>query len=101
MVRAIPFDLMIAGVRAGAGSTLDLIRLARRQQPGMGVIAMTATEDETVEAECGRLGATCVAKPVNLPALLELVADEVSDLSRRRRWTRKHILGGFAAKPAT
>ena len=97
MVRAIPFDLMIAGVRPGADRTLDLIRLARRQQPGMAVIAITATPDQTVEDECTRLGATYLLKPVNLASLLALVAEKVSDLSRRRRWTRKHILGGFEA----
>ena len=32
-----------------------------------------------------------------MPAFLELVAGRVSDLSKRRRWARKHILGGFAA----
>ena len=97
LVRAIPFDVMIAGVRPGADSTLDLIRLARRQQPGMAVIAVTATPDLTVEEECNSLGATYLLKPVNLPSLLALVAEKVSDLSRRRRWVRKHILGGFAA----
>lgn len=97
MVRAIPFDLMIAGVRPGADSTLDLIRLARRQQPGMAVIAVAATADLLVEEECNTLGATYLLKPVNLPSLLELVAEKVSDLTRRRRWVRKHILGGFAA----
>jgi CheY-like chemotaxis protein len=98
LVRAIPFDLMIAGVRPGADSTLDLIRLARRQQPGMGVIAIAATPDLTVEEECNSLGATYLLKPVKLPSLLELVAEKVSDLSRRRRWVRKHIVGGFAAR---
>ena len=97
LVRAIPFDVMIAGVRPGVDSTLDLIRLARRQQPGMAVIAVAATPDLMVEEECNRLGATYLLKPVNLPSLLELVAEQVSDLSRRRRWVRKHILGGFAA----
>jgi CheY-like chemotaxis protein len=97
MVRAIPFDLLIAGVRPGVDSTLDLLRLARRQQPGIAMIAITATPDDTVEEECTRLGASYLAKPLNLPSLLELVAEKVSDLSRRRRWVRKHILGGFAA----
>src|SRR5690349_21010823 len=97
MVRAIPFDLLIAGVRPGADTTLDLLRLARRQQPGMAMIAITATPDDAVEQECERLGASYLPKPLNLPSLLELVAEKVSDLTRRRRWVRKHILGGFAA----
>jgi DNA-binding response OmpR family regulator len=97
LVRAIPFDLLIAGVRPGAGTTLDLVRLARDQQPGMAVIAITAAPDEAVEEECLRLGVTHLLKPLDLPSFLEIVAERVSDLSRRRRWARKHILGGFAA----
>src|SRR5687767_705623 len=97
LVRAIPFDLMIAGVKPGADSSLDLIRLARDHQPGMAVIAMTATPDPLVAEECTRLGVTCLVKPVDLPPFLSIVAEKVNDLSRRRRWARKHILGGFAA----
>jgi CheY-like chemotaxis protein len=100
LVRAIPFDLMIAGVKPGADTSLDLIRLAREQQPGMAVIAMTATPDPVVERECTRLGATCLLRPVELPPFLSIVAEKVSDLSRRRRWARKNILGGFDASVA-
>jgi CheY-like chemotaxis protein len=97
LVRVIPFDLMIAGVKPGADSSFDLIRLARERQPGMAVIAIAASPDESVEEECVRLGATYLVKPLALPPFLEIVAEKVSDLSRRRRWARKHILGGFAA----
>jgi CheY-like chemotaxis protein len=100
LVRAIPFDLLIAGVRAGADSSLDLVRLAREQQPGMSVIAMASAPDEALEHECARLGVSCLAKPVDLKPFLNLVAEKVGDLSRRRRWARKHILGGFAASVA-
>src|SRR5688572_13278592 len=100
LVRAIPFDLMIAGVKPGADSSLDLIRLARDHQPGMAVIAMTAIHDPLLEEECTRLGVTCLIKPLDLPPFLSIVAEKVSDLSRRRRWARKHILGGFAASVA-
>jgi hypothetical protein len=63
----------------------------------MALIAITGSPDDTVEDECSRLGATCLVRPVHLPSFLDLVAEKVSDLSRRRRWVRKHILGGFAA----
>ena len=98
LVRAIPFDLMIAGVRPRSEGTMDLIRLAREQQPGMAIIAMTAFPDGGVEQECSRLGVTYLLKPLNLSPFLKIVAEKVSDLSRRRRWARKHILGGFAAR---
>jgi DNA-binding response OmpR family regulator len=100
LVRAIPFDLMIVGVKPGADSTLELIRLAREQQPGMAVIAMTASPDDAVEQECTGLGVTYLFKPLDLEPFLAIVAEKVSDLSRRRRWARKHILGGFAASVA-
>ncbi len=100
LVRAIPFDLMIAGVRPGADATMDLVRLARDHQPGMAIIAITDARDHEVEQECLRLGVTYLLKPVDLPQFLGIVAEKVSDLSRRRRWARKHILGGFAASVA-
>ena len=101
LVRAIPFDLMIAGVKPGADSSLDLIRLAREQQPGMAVIAMAATPDPLVERGM-------YPPRRHLPRqtrwsfrrFSSIVAEKVSDLSRRRRWARKHILGGFAASVA-
>jgi hypothetical protein len=37
---------------------------------------------------------------VELPPFLSIVAEKVSDLSRRRRWARKNILGGFDASVA-
>jgi len=97
LVRTIPFDLLVTSVRPGADTSLDLIRLAREQQPGMAVIAITAAHDEAVEEECLRLGVTYLLKPVDMPPFLAIVAEKVSDLTRRRRWARKHILGGFAA----
>jgi DNA-binding response OmpR family regulator len=100
LVRTIPFDLMIAGIKPGADTTLDLIRLARDHQPGMAVIAIAAVADDAAEEECVRLGVTYVVKPVDLPPFLAMVAEKVSDLSRQRRWARKHILGGFAASVA-
>src|SRR5688572_25474768 len=97
LVRSIAFDLMVAGVKPGADSTFDLIRLARAQQPGMAVIAMGAAPDPAIEEECTRLGVTYIVRPVDVSSFLTIVAEKVSDLSRRRRWARKHVVGGFAA----
>lgn len=96
LIRAVRFDVMIAGVRPQSERSLDLIRLATEQQPAMGVIAVTAFPDNAVEQECVRLGAWYLLKPLNLAPFLRIV-ERVGDLSRRRRWTRKHILGGLVA----
>ncbi len=96
LIRAVRFDVMIAGVRPQSGRSLDLIRLAREQQPAMGVIAVTAFPDNAVEQECVRLGAWYLLKPLNLAPFLRIV-ERVGDLSRRRRWTRKHVVGGLVA----
>jgi CheY-like chemotaxis protein len=98
LVRAIPFDLMIVGIHPRSDSGLQLIRLARGQQPGMSVMAVMSFPDADTEEEFARLGVTTLVTPLDVAPLLELVADKVSDLSRRRRWGRKHILGGFAAR---
>lgn len=98
LVRVIPFDLLIADVRPPSESGLKVIRFAREQQPSMALIATTAVPDAAVAQECIQLGVTYLRKPLNLQRLLRIVAEKVSDLGRERRWARKHITGGFAAR---
>jgi CheY-like chemotaxis protein len=96
LIRTVRFDVMVAGVRPGSESGLNLVRLAREQQPAMGVIAITAFPDRSVEQECIRLGVSYLLKPVDLAPFLRIV-EKVGDLSRRRRWSRKNIQGGLPA----
>lgn len=98
LVRVIPFDLLIANVRLGSDNGLKVIRLAREQQPAMALMAITAVPDAGVQQECIDLGVTYLRKPLNLQRLLRIVAEKVGDLGRQRRWARKHITGGFAAR---
>ena len=98
LVRVIPFDLLIADLRLRSDSGLKVIRLAREQQPAMGLIAITAVPDSAVEQECIQLGVTYLRKPLNMQRLLRIVAENVSEVGRERRWARKHITGGFAAR---
>ena len=98
LVRVIPFDLLIADLRLRSDGGLKVIRLAREQQPAMELIAITADPDAAVEQECIQLGVTYLRKPLDLQRLLRVVAEKVSDMGRERRWARKHITGGFAAR---
>jgi len=98
LVRVIPFELLIVDLRLRSDSGLKVIRLAREQQPAMEQIAITAVPDAAVEQECVQLGVTYLCKPLNLQRLLRVVAEKVSDLGRQRRWARKHITAGFAAR---
>lgn len=98
LVRVIPFDLLIANVRLGSDNGLKVIRFAREQQPAMALMAITAVPDAGVQQECTDLGVTYLRKPLNLQRLLRIVAEKVGDLGRQRRWARKHITGGFAAR---
>lgn len=99
LIRVIPFDLLIADLRGlRSDSGLKVIRLAREQQPAMALIAITAVPDSAVEQECIQLGATYLRKPLNQQRLLRIVAENISDVGRERRWARKHITGGFVAR---
>jgi CheY-like chemotaxis protein len=98
LVRVIPFDMLIADLRLRSDNGLKVIRQAREQQPAMALIALAAVSDPAVEQECIQLGATYLRKPLNLQRLLRIVAEHVSDVGRERRWARKHVTGGFAAR---
>lgn len=98
LVHAIPFDLLIADVRLRVDNGLKLIRLAREEQPAMAVIAITGFPDPVVEEECLRLGVAYLLKPLDLQGLLGIVTSQVSGMNRQRRWPRKRIAGGFAAR---
>jgi DNA-binding response OmpR family regulator len=101
LIRGIPFDVLVTDVRLRPDNGLTLLRLAREERPGMAVIVITGFADPAVEEEASRLGATHLLKPLNPRELLAIVADKVAGTNRRRRWPRKRIAGGFAARIGT
>ena len=105
LVQTISFDLLIADIRLKAESGLRLIRRARREQPGIALVALTGSPDPEVEAEISRLGGTCSPKPMDPQRLLAIVGEKVSGPGKQRRWLRKPVAGGFGAQidgvPAT
>jgi DNA-binding response OmpR family regulator len=98
IVHVIPFDLMVIALPHRTSDALNLIDAARVEQPGMAVIAIAAEPDDEVERECAKLGAAVLARPLDLPRFEAIVADKVSHLGRQRRWARKPVVGGFAAR---
>jgi DNA-binding response OmpR family regulator len=98
IVHVIPFDLMVIALPARASDALNLIDAARTEQPGMAIIAIAAGPDAEIERQCAELGAAVLVRPLDLPRLEAIVAEKVSHLGRQRRWARKPVTGGFAAR---
>jgi CheY-like chemotaxis protein len=100
MLDAFPFDVLITDIRLHGQSGVKLIRHAREVQPAIAVIAITGFPDSTVEQEVVNLGAIYMRKPIDVRSLREILAEHVTSGRRQRRWTRKHVAGGFGAHVA-
>jgi CheY-like chemotaxis protein len=97
-------DVLITDVRLGAFNGLQLLL---SDQSHIHAIVLTAYSDPVLEAEARNLGARYLLKPVVPNELLDLV-DELAEpaLDRPpmeqerpvRRWQRKPVPGGIAAK---
>lgn len=73
LLGAFLFDLLIVDLRLGRANGLDLVALARQEQPDMPAIVITGFPDEFAERAVRLLGADYVTKPISPPALLALV----------------------------
>jgi CheY-like chemotaxis protein len=100
MLQAFPFDVLITDIRLHGASGVKLIRRACEVQPTISVIAITSFPDSVVEQEVINLGAIVMRKPIDVRSLREILAEHVTSGRRQRRWTRKHVAGGFGAHVA-
>src|SRR5688500_12167832 len=100
MLQAFPFDVLITDIRLHGASGVKLIRRACEVQPTISVIAITSFPDSAVEQEVINLGAIVMRKPIDVRSLREILAEHVTSGRRQRRWTRKHVAGGFGAHVA-
>lgn len=67
------FDVLITDVRLGAFNGLQLVVLARDQNPGIQLIVFSGFDDPVLRQEAERLGAVYLVKPVTSRQLLELI----------------------------
>jgi DNA-binding response OmpR family regulator len=93
-------DLLIADVRLGAFNGLQLLVSSPRRIPA---IMITGFADPVLEADARQHGADYVLKPVAPAALLDLVRRRLADVRESRfeaprRWERKLVTGGLAAR---
>ena len=100
MLDASPFDVLITDIRLHGESGLKLIRRAREVQPAICIIAITGFPDSAVEQDVINLGAIFMSKPIDVNRLKEILAEHVTSGRRQRRWSRKHVAGGFGAHVA-
>ena len=93
-------DLLIADVRLGAYNGLQLLVSSPRRIPA---IIITGFADPVLEADARQHGADYVLKPIAPAALLDLIRQRLVDVRESRfeaprRWERKVVTGGLAAR---
>jgi len=93
-------DLLIADVRLGAYNGLQLLVSSPRRIPA---IMITGFADPVLEADARQHGAEYVLKPIAPAALLDLIRRRLADVRESRfeaprRWERKVVTGGLAAR---
>jgi CheY-like chemotaxis protein len=89
------YDLLITDVRLRGFNGLNLVRHSRQDYPEMGVIIISGYEEQLMEVEAARYGATFLRKPLRPALFLEAVAAALARVRRQRRWPRKRVIGGF------
>ena len=98
VLRTTPPDLLIADVRLGPFSGLQLVISSLKPIPA---IIITGFADPVLESDAKRRGADYVLKPVSPARLLDMVAQKLSTsrpgFGIPRRWERKPVLGGLQA----
>lgn len=99
-----PPDLLIADVRLGAYNGLHLVVRGRADHPEMGAIVTHTVPDPVLEAEATAQNAVYLVKPYSAERLLGVVASLLGGRPSRtstavaRRWPRKQVAAGFAAR---
>jgi DNA-binding response OmpR family regulator len=89
------YDLLVTDVRLRGFNGINLVRQSAADHPDMALVIISGYDEPMMEIEAARYGARFVRKPIKPGEFLDACAECLSRVRRKRRWTRRRIIGGF------
>jgi DNA-binding response OmpR family regulator len=89
------FDLFVSDVRLRGYNGINLVRQSAVDYPDMALVIISGYDEPMMEIEATRYGARFVRKPFNAEDFLNTCAESLTRVRRKRRWTRRRVIGGF------
>jgi DNA-binding response OmpR family regulator len=89
------YDLFVTDVRLRGFNGINLVRQSAADHPDMALVIITGYDEPMIEFEAARYGAQFVRKPFKADDFLGACATCLSRVRRKRRWTRRRVIGGF------
>ncbi len=89
------YDLLVADVRLRGFNGINLVRQSAADYPDMALMIISGYDEPMMELEAARYSATFVRKPIESQPFLDACAECLSRVRRKRRWTRRRVIGGF------
>lgn len=91
VMRQTPFDLVISDVKMAGMNGFEFIRIVRANFPGIGIVIMTAYEDEYPLSEALRAGADgYITKPFSLSKFSLIFERAYWHALSRQDWWEQH-----------
>lgn len=75
-------DALVVDVRLGEFNGLQLVHLAKQQDPDLPVAAVSGFDDPVLRADAEGVGAAYLIKPLDFPRLKQILAGAVDRTSR-------------------
>ena len=89
------YDLFVTDVRLRGFNGINLVRQSAVDYPDMALVIISGYDEPMMEIEASRYGARFVRKPLAPDTFLAACAESLSRVRRKRRWTRRRVIGGF------
>lgn len=89
------YDLFVSDVRLRGFNGINLVRQSAADHPDMALVIISGYDEPMMEIEAARYGARFVRKPIKPDEFLGACGDCLSRVRRKRRWTRRRVIGGF------
>jgi DNA-binding response OmpR family regulator len=89
------YDLFVTDVRLRGFNGINLVRQSAVDHPDMAMVIISGYDEPMIELEAARYGAQFVRKPFKGDDFLDACATGLSRVRRKRRWTRRRVIGGF------
>lgn len=89
------YDLFVTDVRLRGFNGINLVRQSAADHPDMALVIISGYDEPMMEIEAARYGARFVRKPIKPEEFVAACGECLSRVRRKRRWTRRRVIGGF------